>query len=59
MHANEHLHLEIARARHQEDLRKAEQMRLLEQVGPESKPVPAPLSLIVIVITLVASRLNQ
>jgi hypothetical protein len=59
MHTNEHLQLEIAKARHQEDLRKAEQMRLLEQYGAETKPVPAPLSLIFIAFALVASRLNQ
>lgn len=57
MHANEHLHLQIARARHSEDLRKAEQMRLLGEDRP--KPAAAPLALMLVAISLVASRLNQ
>jgi hypothetical protein len=59
MHTNEYVHMKIAQVRHQEDLRKAEQIRQLVRDGSNPKPIAAPLALMIAVISFVASRLIQ
>jgi hypothetical protein len=56
MHTNEYIHMEIAQLRHQERLRKADQMRMLERRDSIRASIPTPVWLMLLIASIIVDR---
>lgn len=56
MHTNEYIHMEIAQLRHQERLRKADQMRMLERRDSVRTSIPTPVWLMLLIASIIVDR---